>query len=87
MVLFVFAPLTILTGLALSPGIDALAAPLTSALGGRQFARLWHFAIMLMLIGFFITHVSLVASTGVLNNMRAMFTGWFRLGEHDGTGI
>ena len=86
-VVFVFAPLIILTGLALSPGIDAIAAPLTSALGGRQFARLWHFAIMLMLISFVILHVSLVASTGVINNLRAMFTGWFRLGEHDGTGI
>ncbi|MDQ6827062.1 MAG: cytochrome b/b6 domain-containing protein [Candidatus Eremiobacteraeota bacterium] len=86
-VLFVFAPLIVLTGLALSPGIDAIAGPLTSAFGGRQFARLWHFAIMLMIIGFLFTHVTLVASTGVLNNLRSMLTGWFRLGEHDGTGI
>lgn len=86
-VLFMFAPLIILTGLALSPGIDAIASPLTSAFGGRQFARLWHFAIMLMFVGFLLTHVSLVASTGLVNNLRAMFSGWFRLGEHDGTGM
>ncbi len=46
-VLFVIAPLVVLTGLALSPGIDAIANPLTVAFGGRQFARLWHFVLML----------------------------------------
>ncbi len=48
-VLFVVAPLVVLTGLALSPGIDAIANPLTVVFGGRQFARLWHFAGMLAL--------------------------------------
>ncbi len=86
-VLFIFTPLIVLTGLALSPGIDAIASPLTSAFGGRQFARLWHFAIMLMFTGFIFTHVTLVVSTGLINNMRAMLSGWYRLGEHDGTGI
>lgn len=86
-VLCVFAPLIILTGFALSPGADAIASPLASAFGGRQFARLWHFVVMLMLVGFLLTHVSLVALTGLLNNLRAMFTGRFRLGEHDRTGI
>lgn len=86
-VLFGFAPLIVLTGLALSPGIDAIASPLTSAFGGRQFARLWHFVFMVLFIGFIFTHVTLVASTGLFNNMRAMISGWFRLGEHDGTGI
>ncbi len=45
-VLFVFIPLIIVTGLALSPGVDAIAGPLTAVLGGRQFARLWHFTLM-----------------------------------------
>ncbi len=48
-VFFVIAPFVVLTGLALSPGIDAIANPLTVLLGGRQFARLWHFAGMLLL--------------------------------------
>jgi thiosulfate reductase cytochrome b subunit len=40
-VLFGLSPFLVLTGLALSPGVDAIAHPLTWVLGGRQFARLW----------------------------------------------
>jgi thiosulfate reductase cytochrome b subunit len=86
LVLFVFAPLVVLSGLALSPGIDALAGPLTTLLGGRQFARLWHFAAMVGLIGFFFVHVTLVLSTGVVNNLRSMITGSYELGKHEGLG-
>ncbi len=86
LVLFVFIPLIILTGLALSPGIDAIAHPLNLVLGGRQFARLWHFTLMSLLIGYFITHMVLVFGTGAWNNLRSMITGWYTLGEHDGVG-
>jgi thiosulfate reductase cytochrome b subunit len=86
LVLFVFSPLIVLSGLALSPGIDAIAGPLTSAFGGRQFARLWHFVFMVALIGFLGVHLVLVASTGVLNNLRSMTLGTYRLGKHDGVG-
>ncbi len=78
-VLFVAAPLVVLTGLALSPGIDAIANPLTVVFGGRQFARLWHFAGMLALLGFFAVHVFQVATQGFVNQMRSMITGWYRL--------
>lgn len=84
--LFVLAPFLIITGAALSPGIDAFAGPLTALLGGRQFARLWHFAAMLALIAFTIGHVFLVVSTGFFNNMRSMTAGTYRLGKHEGTG-
>ena len=86
-VLFIVAPLLVLTGLALSPGFDSMFHPITSLFGGRQFARLWHFVLMLMLIGFFITHISLVATQGAINQVRSMITGWFKLGKHDGVGI
>ncbi len=86
LVLFVFAPLIVLSGLALSPGFDAMLQPVTWVFGGRQFARLWHFVLMLALIGFFITHIILVASTGVFNHLRSMVTGRYRLGAHDGVG-
>ena len=86
-VLFVFAPLLVLTGLALSPGFDAMFHPITAVFGGRQFSRLWHFAIMVMLIGFFFTHISLVATQGVFNHLRSMITGRYKLGPHDGEGI
>jgi thiosulfate reductase cytochrome b subunit len=85
-VLVILAPLIILTGLALSPGIDAIAHPLTIVFGGRQFARLWHFVAMLLLIGFFAVHTFQVLTQGVINQMNAMVTGWYRLGEHDGAG-
>jgi thiosulfate reductase cytochrome b subunit len=85
-VLFVLAPFVIVTGLALAPGFDAIAHPVVWLLGGRQFARTWHFVAMLAFIGFFFGHVFLVVSTGFLNNMRSMIAGSYRLGEHEGTG-
>jgi thiosulfate reductase cytochrome b subunit len=85
-VLFVMMPLIVLTGLALSPGIDAIAGPLTTLLGGRQFARLWHFLLMSLFIAYFATHMILVFATGAWNNVRSMITGNYRLGKHDGVG-
>ncbi|GAC1543311.1 MAG: cytochrome b/b6 domain-containing protein [Vulcanimicrobiaceae bacterium] len=85
-VLFGLVPFVVVTGLALSPGVDAIAGPLTTLLGGRQFARTWHFAAMLALIGFTVGHVFLVASTGIVNNMRSMTLGTYRLGKNEGTG-
>ncbi len=73
----VIAPLVVLSGLALSPGIDAIAQPLTWFFGGRQFARLWHFVGMIALIGFFFVHTFQVATQGVINQMRSMITGWY----------
>ncbi|MDP9111956.1 MAG: cytochrome b/b6 domain-containing protein [Candidatus Eremiobacteraeota bacterium] len=87
LVLFVFAPLIVLSGFALSPGFDALFGPLTAAFGGRQFARLWHFVLMAALIGFALVHVFQVLTQGAYNHLRSMFTGRYRLAKHDGTGI
>ena len=86
-ILFVLAPLVVLTGLALSPGIDAIANPLTVAFGGRQFARLWHFVGMVLLVGFFAVHTFQVATQGVVNQMRSMITGWYRLKPGEETGV
>jgi thiosulfate reductase cytochrome b subunit len=77
-VVFGLAPLVVLTGIALSPGIDAIAHPLTWLLGGRQFARLWHFTAMILLIGFWGIHTFQVATQGVLNQLRSMILGWYR---------
>ena len=86
-VLFVFVPLIVLTGLALSPGFDAITGPLIQLFGGRQFARTWHFTLMALLIGYFLTHMVLVFSTGAWNNLKSMVTGWYRLKDHDGVGV
>jgi len=85
-VLLAFFPLLIITGLALSPGVDAAVPWLTWVLGGRQFARTWHFTLMAFLVGYFATHLVLVLSTGVWNNMRSMITGWYALKKYDGVG-
>ncbi len=85
-IVFVFFPLLILTGLTLSPAVDAAVPWLTALFGGRQFARLWHFVLMVLLLGYFATHLALVLTTGFWNNMRSMITGWFVLGKHDGVG-
>lgn len=85
-VLFGFFPLLILTGLTLSPAIDAAFPWLTALFGGRQFARTWHFVLMALLAGYFLTHITLVVTTGMWNNMRSMITGWYTLKEHDGVG-
>jgi thiosulfate reductase cytochrome b subunit len=85
-VLFVFSPLLIISGLALSPGFDALFNPITALFGGRQFARLWHFVFMVALLGFFATHIVLVASTGVLNNLRSITLGTYRPSKYEGAG-
>ena len=42
---------------------------------------------MVALLGFFAVHLCLVATTGVLNHLRSMVTGWYRLGAHDGAGV
>jgi thiosulfate reductase cytochrome b subunit len=84
--LFGLAPFLIVTGAMLSPGIDSFTGPLMSLLGGRQFARLWHFAAMLAIIAFTFGHIFLVVSTGVVNNMRSMTIGTYKLGKHEGTG-
>ena len=86
-VLFGFIPLIVVTGLALSPGIDAIAGPLTWILGGRQFARTWHFTLMSILILYFAVHMVLVFSTGPWNNIKSMITGWYRMKDHDGVGV
>lgn len=85
-VLFVLVPLIILTGLALSPGMDAIAQPLTAVFGGRQFARLWHFTFMAIFVAYFGVHMFFVVTTRPYQNVKSMITGWYSLGKHDGVG-
>ena len=75
-VVFVIAPIVILSGLSLGPSVDAWAPWLPALFGGRQFARIWHFAAMIALMGFFVIHLTMVALTGVWNNLRSMISGW-----------
>jgi thiosulfate reductase cytochrome b subunit len=78
-VLFGLLPLAILTGLAMSPAMDAAWPWLTVIWGGRQSARSLHFLAAFGLVVFVALHVVMVALTGPANQLRAMITGWYRL--------
>ena len=85
-VLFVLAPLVLLTGLSMSPMIDTAVPWLLHLFGGRQAARTIHFITCFGFVGFIIIHVAQVIITGFSNNMRSMLTGWFAIkGGNHGT--
>ncbi|RJS94795.1 cytochrome b/b6 domain-containing protein [Salinisphaera sp. Q1T1-3] len=79
LVLFVLLPMMVLTGLTMSPYMDAAWPWLTYLFGGHQSARTLHFISAFLLVGFFFVHVLLVLVSGVFNNMRAMITGGYRI--------
>jgi thiosulfate reductase cytochrome b subunit len=78
-VLFLILPLIILTGLAMSPTMDSVLPFLVDTLGGRQTARTIHFAMMFLLVGFFIVHILMIVAAGPLNELRSIITGWYRI--------
>ena len=78
-VLFVLLPVIVLTGLAMSPAVDAAWHWLPELFGGRQSARSVHFLCMVGLVAFFVVHIAMVLLAGPLNEVRSMITGWFVL--------
>ena len=76
-ILFVVAPLIVLTGLTMSPMIDTAFPWLLTIFGGRQSARTIHFLACFSFVGFIVIHVFQVILTGFFNNIRSMVTGWF----------
>ncbi|KKB80218.1 HupC [Devosia soli] len=77
-IFFILFPLIILTGLTMSPGMDAAWPWLLDLFGGRQTARTIHFGVMVLLVLFFIIHIVMVLLAGPLNELRSMITGWYR---------
>jgi thiosulfate reductase cytochrome b subunit len=77
-------PLIILTGLAMSPGMDATWPWLVDVFGGRQTARTLHFLAMLAFVLFFIVHIVMVVLAGPFNELRSMITGYYRTNAHEG---
>ena len=76
-VLFGLLPLMLLTGLTMSPGMDARLHFLTAVFGGRQSARSIHFFTAAALVLFFVIHMLAMLAAGPLNEMRSIVTGWF----------
>ena len=76
-ILFIVAPLIVLTGLTMSPTIDTAFPWLLTIFGGRQAARTIHFIACFTFVGFIVIHVLEVILPGFFNNIRSMVTGWF----------
>jgi thiosulfate reductase cytochrome b subunit len=76
-VLLVLLPLMLLTGLTMSPGMDAALPGLLVVFGGRQSARTLHFIVAGSLVGFFAIHIFQVFAAGAVNEMRSIITGRF----------
>lgn len=75
----VLLPLIVLTGLCMSPMINAAAPWMLDLFGGRQTARSLHFCCATLLAAFVVLHIAMVLVAGPLNEVRSMITGWFRL--------
>ena len=78
-VIFLFLPLMILTGLAMSPAMDAAWPWLVELFGGRQSARSIHFICAALLLAFIIVHLVMVLLAGPINEIGSMITGRFRV--------
>jgi thiosulfate reductase cytochrome b subunit len=78
-VIFVLLPLLVLTGLAMSPGMDAAWSWLIDLTGGRQSARSIHFLCAMGIAGFILIHLIMVLLAGPVNEIRSMITGRYRL--------
>jgi len=76
---FVLLPLMILTGMTMSPGLDAAFPWLLDLFGGRQSARSIHFIVAWLIVGFFLVHIAMVVLSGTWNNIRSMITGRYAI--------
>jgi thiosulfate reductase cytochrome b subunit len=80
-VIFVVLPLIVVTGLTMSPGLDAAMPELVPLLGGRQSARTIHFVAATGITLFAVIHVIMVLISGAWNNLRSMITGRYDIPE------
>ena len=78
-VIFVLTPLIVLTGLTMSPMLNAAFPWLLDLFGGRQSARSVHFLCATGFCLFILIHILMVFLAGPLNELRSMVTGWYRL--------
>lgn len=77
-VIFILIPLLILTGLTMSPGMNAAWPWLLDIFGGRQSARSIHFIAAALILAFIVVHLLLVLLAGPVDGVRGMITGRVR---------
>ncbi|MDQ6482027.1 molybdopterin-dependent oxidoreductase [Dyadobacter sp. LHD-138] len=74
-VIFVLAPVAIVSGMAMSPAIENRFHWLPKIFGNRQGARSVHFLVMASYVIFLVVHVGLVIMTGLKRNMNHITLG------------
>jgi len=74
-------PILVLAGLTMSPGLDAAFPWLVPLFHGRQSARTVHFILATYLVAFLLVHLAMVLVSGLINNMRSMISGRYRIPE------
>jgi thiosulfate reductase cytochrome b subunit len=78
-VIIVLMPLIIITGLSMSPQMDASMGWWLDFVGGRQSSRTLHFIAMSLFVLFAVVHVLMVVYAGPINELRSMITGRMRV--------
>jgi len=86
-VVFILAPLAILTGLCMSPAIENRFHWLPKLFGNRQGARSVHFLVMLSYVFFIIIHVTMVIISGFVRNMNHITQGTDNINDLTGVYI
>jgi thiosulfate reductase cytochrome b subunit len=81
---FVVLPLIVLTGLTMSPAMNAAFPFLLDVFGGRQSARSIHFICAALIVVFVFVHLAMVLLTGPFNQVRAMITGRYAIKVPEG---
>jgi thiosulfate reductase cytochrome b subunit len=71
-VLFFLVPVTVLTGLTMSPAVTASNPWLLTLFFGAQSARTLHFFCAVLLILFLLVHVAMIVRSGFRKHLRAM---------------
>jgi methionine sulfoxide reductase catalytic subunit len=74
-VVFILAPLAMLTGMAMSPAIENRFHWYPKLFGNRQSARSIHFLVMVAYVMFIVVHVAMVVLTGFTRNMNHIVMG------------
>lgn len=78
---FLLLPAMVLSGLAMSPAMDAAWPWLVELFGGRQSARSVHFISAMLIALFILVHLLMVLLAGPWNEIRSMITGRYRIPE------
>jgi thiosulfate reductase cytochrome b subunit len=82
----VLLALMVLTGLTMSPGMDAVFPWLVQLFGGRQSARTIHWISANLIVLFVAIHLFMVVVAGAANEIGSMITGRYRLPAERKTG-